>query len=463
MTKKHFIKAQIITGTVVFVMIFLIGMVVNKRAYQYPYNVKADYQYEFSPTDAKIYKNTINDNKIDLSKVNKRFNTAFIEVEIRSNIAGWVFQPEISMNAGDVNVFHNLECRTKGKRYINISQFVENNANSIEIGTSGCNITSDSIRLICYENNIEAPRILILSPHPDDAEISAYGLYASHPDKTFIATITAGDAGSMRYDELYSDSTIHYIKKGKVRTWNSITIPMLGGVAPENAINLGYFDASLKKMYDDTLTLAKSRYIDTTDIGLFRSDNCTHLPDSLSPSSTWRSLVNDIKFLLLKHKPDVIISVYPKLDYHYDHKYTTAALAQAMNESNYTSCKIWLCTNHLPLTTMYPDGKIGSAISLPPYFDNEPIYFDRICSFPLTPKLQSDKILALDAMNDLRPDTQYRNTRASWLQFKQNLFDKLYLRESDYFRRSARSNELFFVIDGENFIQPDIQDKLFEE
>jgi hypothetical protein len=235
---------------------------------------------------------------------------------------------------------------------------------------------------------------------------------------------------------------------------------MLGGVAPENAINLGYFDASLINLHNDTLSQAKSRYIDTTDISLFRSNNCTHLPDSIVPASTWRSLVNDIKYLLLKQKPNVILSVYPKLDYHLDHKYSTAALTQAMRECKYTNCEVWLYTNHLPLTTMYPDGKTGSAISIPPFFDSNPIYFDRLFSFPLDEKLQSDKILALDAMNDLRPDTQYRNIQASWLQFKQYLFDKLYLRESDYFRRSARSNELFFVIDGENFVKPNVQKKI---
>jgi hypothetical protein len=165
--------------------------------------------------------------------------------------------------------------------------------------------------------------------------------------------------------------------------------------------------------------------------------------------------------LLLKVQPTIVVSAYPALDWHFDHKFSTVALAQAMKELNYDSCQLWLYTNHLPLTEMYPDGKIGSATSLPPCFENQTTYFDKICSFPLSEKLQSEKTLALDAMNDLRPDTQYRNTKASWLQTKQNFYDKLYLKESDYFRRSVRSNELFFVIDGKNALQPDIRFKIF--
>jgi hypothetical protein len=49
-------------------------------------------------------------------------------------------------------------------------------------------------------------------------------------------------AGPHTYDEIYSDTDLHYQVKGKLRVWDSITVPMLGGVIPEHAINLGYFD-----------------------------------------------------------------------------------------------------------------------------------------------------------------------------------------------------------------------------
>lgn len=453
---------KIISVSFLIILCFIFGGVVKKRAFKYPYNPKQDYRYAFNKGFALNVETEIEGNSIDISQIPQDFSTVLAEIEIQSNLKGFLSLPDIRMKTDELFLYQNFECRAKGIRYLNISQFVQNSCKTIEFETKGCKLKSNKIKIFAYKNNNPSTsNILILAPHPDDAEIAAYGLYASYPENTFIATITAGDAGSMRYDELYSDSTTHYIKKGKVRVWNSITVPQLGGIAPENAINLGYFDASLKMMNNDTSTFGTSRYLKSNDINLFRSTNCSHLPDSIQAESTWRSLVNDLKFLILTKKPGIIVSTYPALDTHFDHKFTTIALIQAMKELNYKNCELWLYTNHYPITEMYPEGKLGSAISLPPHVEEEGVYFDRICSFPLSEELQSDKTIALDAMNDLRPDTQYRNTKASWLQTKQNFFDKLYLNESDYFRRSVRSNELFFVVTGENALQPSSQSKLF--
>lgn len=449
---------------ILLLLLFAGGKVVKMRAFSYNYNQQLNYNYEFSPAYAEKTELQLNENNLNLSSFSNGINTAFVEIDIRSTIKGFIKEPEVKMISGTDTIFQNLECRAKGIRYLNISRLIQNGATEIQFQFLGCKPESKLVKLIAYRNVEPAKaKILILAPHPDDAEIAAYGLYASNSGNTFIATITAGDAGSMRYDELYSDSVQHYIEKGKIRSWNCTTVPQLGGIAPESAINLGYFDASLKKMYNDTSAHGFSRYIKTDNINLFRSKNCSHLPDSLKPESSWRSLVNDLKFLLLKVHPTVVLSTYPAHDWHFDHKFTTVALIQAMKELHYDSCQLWLYTNHLPLNDYYPFGKQGSVISLPPHFDREPIYFDQLCSFPLSEKLQSDKAIALDAMNDLRPDTQYRNTKASWLQTKKNFWDKLYLKESDYFRRSVRSNELFFVIDGKNALRTEYQTKIVGE
>jgi hypothetical protein len=459
---KRFFIAVIIL--IPLLLLFIGGRIVKMRAYSYDYNPKLDYRYEFNPAFAEISELSLENDQLTVSSLPNGFNSAFVEINIRSTLKGFASQPEVKMVSGTDTLYQNFECRARGTRYLNISGLLQKGAKEIKFEFSGCKLQNNYVKVIVYQNpDCKEANILILAPHPDDAEIAAYGLYASNNQNTFIATITAGDAGSMRYDELFSDSTTQYIKKGRLRVWNSITVPLLAGISPEKCINLGYFDASLKGMNVDKTSNGKSRYLKTTDINLFRSKNCSHLPDSIKPQSSWYSLVNDLKYLILKVHPSVIVSAYPALDWHFDHKFTTVALVQAMKELNYDSCQLWLYTNHLPLTEMYPDGKEGSAITLPPHFDNEPIYFDRLCSFPLSKALQADQTLALDAMNDLRPDTQYRNTKASWLQTKQNFFDKLYLKESDYFRRSVRSNELFFVIDGKNALQPEIQTKLVGE
>jgi hypothetical protein len=243
--RNRVVPILILSGILIVAFIFGVRIIRN-RAFSYGYDQKLDYKYEFNPEFAQIQNIQLNNNRLDLSDLPAGFHTVFLEMNLKSTLKGFANEPEIKMIAGTDTLSQNFECRVKGIRYINISQFIQNERNEIQFEFNGCKLKSNEIKLIAYQNiPTQNQKYLILAPHPDDAEIAAYGLYASHPDSTFIATVTAGDAGSMNYDEVYADSTVHYIKKGKIRAWNSITVPMLGGIAPENAINLGYFDAML--------------------------------------------------------------------------------------------------------------------------------------------------------------------------------------------------------------------------
>ena len=445
--------ALAVLGKITLKLVIYCRRVVKYRAFSYGYNPKLDYKYEFNPDYAEVAILNLKDNRLTLLSTPHTFNTAFVEINICSSWYNFLLPSEIKMKAEGLSVFQDFECRAKGIRYLNISSLVQKGIKEVQFEFRGCKPKTSSVKLITYKNqNPEKERILILSPHPDDAEIAAYGFYSSNPENTFVATITGGEAGEMYLDGLFPNATKHAIQKGKIRSWNSISVPQLGGIAPENCINLGYFDGSLQKMYDDPKALVRSKLINTIDINLFRSKNCSHLPDSLKPESNWLSLLDDLKYLILKVKPTIIVSPYPALDRHFDHKFTTVALIQAMKEIGYKDCQVWLYTNHFILTEMYPDGRQGGTISLPPYFDDKPIYFDRLYSFPLSETHQAEKSLVLDSFNDLRNNTKFSNTKTSWHDIWKEFRVKLYLKELDYFRRAVRSNELFFVIEGENLL-----------
>src|SRR2546422_867970 len=49
---------------------------------------------------------------------------------------------------------------------------------------------------VCHESIRSEDRVLVIAPHPDDAELAAFGLYAD--TRATIVTVTAGD-GSARY------------------------------------------------------------------------------------------------------------------------------------------------------------------------------------------------------------------------------------------------------------------------
>jgi LmbE family N-acetylglucosaminyl deacetylase len=412
------------------------------------YNKRLDYVYNFEGTGAKVHELTIVKNKLDIPVFTENYQTAFLEVIIRTSPGGRLFEPNVKMNGNGISLCQYFEYGAKGKRYINVSEFVCRGLKFITFKFNHCHIVHKQVKLILFKNpGIEKESLVVLAPHPDDAEIAAYGLYSSNKD-AFVATVTVGDAGKKIYDELYPDDSVHYLKKAGIRLWNSITVPMLAGVNPRNIINLGYFDASLKQMYSDTAKKAKARYTGTDNINIYRSRNISAFLDSVPGISTWRSLVNDMKHIILARKPAVIVTPYPAIDVHPDHKLTTVALIEALKELNYFNVELWLYTNHFIYDEMYPVGKVRSLVSLPPNTVEKTIYFNRICSFPLSGVMQSDKTLALEAMNPLRPDTEWHTTKGIRKLYWKTLRENLRNTENDYYyRRAVRNNELFFIVD----------------
>lgn len=433
---------------ILFILLIVIGFsafLMIKRAFSYGYNVRADYVYNFDSASVKIIPLDIKSDTIYLS-LEPGYNTAFLEVYLDPKISGYFSQPELQMLYDSIKISQYFESGAKGIRYLNISRFVQHNAKKIVLKPHRCNVVEGKYKLILYSNlNVSKESLVVISPHPDDAEISANGLYSSNKN-SFIVTVTAGDAGKSKYGDFYEKDYEHYLKKGELRVWNSITVPLLAGLKPENIVNLGYFDSMLKSMYlNDTLTV-KSKYIGTDDLNVFRSKNISLFLDSLKATSNWRSLVNDLKFILKKRKPTIIVTPYPAIDFHLDHKFTTVALLQAIKELNYTNAQLWMYTNHYSQPDVYPIGEMGSATSLPPSFKAPGIYFNSIYSHPLSKKNQVDKLFALDAMNDLRHNVDWSTIGNVFHLLFEKITNKIYQHETDYYRRSVRDNELFFVV-----------------
>ena len=170
-------------------------------------------------------------------------------------------------------------------------------------------------------------------------------------------------------------------------------------------------------------------------------------------------MVGNIEYLLKEIKPDIIVTPYPALDYHKDHKLSSIALFEAIMKSGIRKGKLYLYTNHFTLNEYYPYGNMGGVISLPPNF-GETIYFENIYSHPLTIDNQNDKIFALEAMNDLRLDTEWRfSGGAIKITLKKIKRDILGI-ENNYYKRSVRSNELFFVTEISNIYDDEKRRKI---
>src|SRR5262249_51182027 len=158
-------------------------------------------------------------------------------------VTGRIFDPAIEIAADGFRDTQFLERGVRGVRFLNVSRLLA--ANDLAggwVGLRGRNLAwhRESMRLhVCHERLGSEERVLVIAPHPDDAEIAAFGLYAD-TDAT-VVTLTAGD-GSDRYSRSGRLISLPRAIVAKMRVWDSITIPQFGDVRAEHAINLCFPD-----------------------------------------------------------------------------------------------------------------------------------------------------------------------------------------------------------------------------
>ena len=448
-----------LSGSVLFLLIFFI--ILNKRKSIYGYDTKINYNYKFDNSNSITQDTYITKGKLFLPNYVKKNQTLFVKIFLKSNLIGKFIQPSVEIKSNNIKFIEYFEIGTEGYRYINLSSLVEKGAQEIQFIGNKVDIKNQKVQLIIF-NNLELTnsKILIISPHPDDAEIAAYGLYSKYPN-SFILTITSGDAGNFNYNELYKDSTKHYLKKGDLRTWNSVTVPLLAGISKDSVLNLGFFDGTLNEMFEKNPFNVKSLYVNDVSISHYRKWNVSNLINDVHGTANWISLVVNLKTLLSKVKPDIIVTPHPSIDFSMDHRYSSIAVFEAIKELNISKGSLFFYTNH-HINQYYPYGELGSIVSLPPNF-NQNIYFKSIYSSSLDQSLQIDKIFALESMNDLRINTEWRYWNKLLSKSIITLGRKVLGRESNYFRRSVRSNELFFVVPIEEIYKNGILDSIIND
>ncbi len=424
------------------VVIFLF----RKRQSYYPFPTHSDYRYEMPLAEVVKMKHG---GTLTLSQAPDQGYTVFAKVRVKSSLLGYILHPYITIRSRNGEQRQYVEYGTSGVRYINLSGASE----VIKLKGKHLSIEEQEVEIYSYCNpDLEGKRILIVAPHPDDAEIAAYGLYAKYAENVFIMTISPGENGYFRYKELYSpdESTAQHLKKGELRVWNSLTVPLLAGVKSENLISFGYFNETLEEMHDAPDTEIASHKFGTTDVNIFRKFNTNPLARDLKDGSNWHALKENIAIVLRHFRPDIIVTPHPCIDAHEDHQYSTYALLEAARDIRYDHGSVFMYTNHFHY---YPYGRTGANMPLPPCFDSN-FPFGSVYSHPLSESEQRDKIFAFDAMNDLRPNTDYRSYRRHFARGITGLRARCLSIEKDYFNMYVRSNELFYILPLSDLVQP---------
>lgn len=424
---------MIIISIVIVLFIVLFILVISKHKI-YKYNQKQDYIYDFK--NPKVFE--LDD--INLEEY-KRDETLILKLKLKSNFLSKIFLPYLEISNINKKEKTFFEYGLNGMRYIDISSFAGNS--SIKIDSKMCKITSKKVEIFSYDNlNIKEKKVLIIAPHPDDAEISSFGLYSSAKE-SFIVTVTAGE-GSCKFCDFDCDKELKAKIKGNLRIFDALTTGLLGKVKYENSLVLGYFNETIKIMYENKNKLVSSKTAGISDINYFRRVNHSNIVTNSKPKSNWDSLLNDFESIINSIKPDLIVTLHPQIDSNIDHKYITLAIIEAMEKLNCEEIKLLTLTNHLTQNEFYPYGNMFSTTALAPRFKTSFI-FDSIYSHKLSREQQIYKYYALESMHDLRDSTIQIGFKKAFLFAFRQLRRYLSGKEKSYYRRSVRTNEIFYV------------------
>ena len=382
----------------------------------------------------------------DLSEA--AWDSAILRVAVRARDESP--SPHVEIAANGVSERQFFRTGDAGLRWLNLTPLrghVTAGAR-VTIRGAGVEVLPGAATLRLFANRLDLSRpTLVLAPHPDDAEIAAFGIYARR--QATIVTVTTGNAGAATYEAVVRDLPELYRLKGRLRVIDSVTVPWIGGIPPDRTFNLGYFDARLAEMHDAPTRVVPELYGPNTDIGVYLQDNLGSLLPKRPRASSWTNLVDDLERVLRKVKPAVIVAPHPQLDAHRDHQFTMVALAQAMARWR-KNVTLLLYTNHAD-QNRYPYGPAGTLTSLPPP-PARGAMLDRVYSHAVSSELQRLKLFALEAMHDLRPSPSriYQLVIGDDRSSEPEKTGPSAAAGVNYLRRGPRANELFFVYDQES-------------
>jgi LmbE family N-acetylglucosaminyl deacetylase len=355
--------------------------------------------------------------------------------------AGAEASPKVDVAAGSGRIEQHFDAQALGLRWLNLSGLRAHLSQGTRVDIRGHGITIEPgpapLRLFANKLPLDGT-ILVLAPHPDDAEIAAFGLYAGR--NATIVTVTSGNAGDFNYRAQVSDPAEHYLLKGYLRAVDSVTVPWQGGIPPDRCFNLGYFDARLQGMRDSPDKAVPEMYGPNEDVLPYRRANVGRLRPVESRTNTWNHLVQDLAEILRTVNPMVVVMPHPALDTHVDHQYTSVAAVEALERWNGQPIFL-LYTNHAS-ENRYPFGPAGTVMSLPPWNARD-ITVERVYAHPVDGALQRRKLFALESMHDLRLSPEEQTTCG--VAGVQRRPDYPRIPEVDYLRRGPRPEEVFFV------------------
>ncbi|MBP6707705.1 MAG: PIG-L family deacetylase [Candidatus Accumulibacter sp.] len=402
------------------------------------YSPNDDYQYTF-PTDTKPQSVSLVDGRLQLSAPLAAGETLILELHLSSTWRGRWLDPHVLL--GDDR--QDFERGVRGRRYLNLSgQAAALGESQLPLAARFCRLPATATLHALHNPDYAQRRIMVLAPHADDAELAAFGLY-SRASEVVIVTLTQGEIEAQAYRRLGLDGAGAARLKGRLRTWDSLAVPLWGGVPQSRCVQLGYYCLQLPAMLAEPERTFASRESGEADVRPARQHNPLPLPADADGLPCGRNLLADLSALLEHYRPEVVVTPHPELDPHLDHVATTQALGAAVRQSRWKPEIALLYANHLADNDRWPMGPAGSGVALPPALT--PLPADGVWSPSLSAETQRDKAMALAMQHDLQAPLVFKQRLRRSIQHA--LAGRRWPASGDneFFRKAVRRHELFWV------------------
>lgn len=409
------------------------------------YSPADDYQYRF-PVDTEQPKVCLDNGRLMLEQPLELSGdeTLILALRIRSGWLGRFIDPFIELSGGEHLDRQTFERGVDGLRYLNLSGQAQALADGqLQLRGRFCRMLGDPVLSVFRQPDVRRQRVMVIAPHADDAELAAFGLY-SQAAESWIVTLTAGEIEAEHYQQMGLGRAEAARLKGRLRAWDSIAVPRWAGVAQEHCVQLGYFCLQLAAMKAEPGRAVASREAELIDIRPFRQLNPFPLPADADGQPTWNNLLADLRMLLLKARPEVIVLPHPMLDPHPDHICAQEAVLEALQGLEWQPTTLLGYANHLHDNDRWPMGDSGTGIALPPSFD--PTYTLQPYCLPLSDQQQCDKAMSLGMMHDLQPRMPFKRRLRRLIQRLLAARAISPWGENEFFRKAVRRHELFWFI-----------------
>jgi LmbE family N-acetylglucosaminyl deacetylase len=350
--------------------------------------------------------------------------TALLHVCLRATLAGRWGAPWIEMRAGDSTCCQALDRGVEGLRYLNLSPLLAGEPRRVTLLAHGVTLAPKATLLTFAAPRLRGP-LLVLAPHPDDAELAAFGLYSR--GDAWVVTVTAGD--------LTPDA--------RRRVAESLNVPR-DAVPGARGVNLVYPDGALARMRAEPTRAFALSAGSSGDRAALRALNDEADFRAATATCSWRDLVADLRALLRRAQPRTVATPHPVLDAHGDHAHATCALLEALDAES-LSPELLLYVVHAAGAPMYPHGAADTVVSMPPGHGRA-LAGDRAWSCTLGAEVRARKRAALQSMTAVRrseggtPDEPRRPGSAL------DRLAGLGAHPASLLRRACRPNELFQVV-----------------